>query len=443
MVEKIYRYIKEKNMLRQSDTVLVGVSGGADSVCLLYVLCLLKKRLGIDIIAVHVHHGIRGSEADRDAQYVSRLCERLGVKLETVYYDIPAMARDEHLTEEEAGRIARYKCFNSFIDEGRASKIAVAHNKNDNAETIIFNLIRGSGVRGLSGIQPVRGSIIRPLLCTQRSEIEAFLKEQGLEYCTDSTNLSEEYTRNKIRKNILGYAVENINEGAIDNIALAGSRLSEAEQYLDSEAKRIFGEISDIKQGEIILDNARLCSLPSVMRKYVLMNAFERLCGRRKDITMKHIESTAQLVDNDTGHSLNLPYGMTAIRSYDRLILRDEAKKEGAASYTADKIKMRVFEREKDKIIPKNMYTKWFDYDKIINTVEVRTRKPGDTIAFSGGTKTIARYMIDEKIPSDLRDELLLLADGSDIIWVTGYRISEKYKVTDTTKTILEVSLVK
>ena len=408
MVEKIYRYIKEKNMLRQGDTVLVGVSGGADSVCLLYVLCLLKKRLGIDIIAVHVHHGIRGSEADRDAQYVSRLCERLGVKLETVYYDIPAMARDEHLTEEEAGRIARYKCFNSFIDE-----------------------------------EPVRGSIIRPLLCTQRSEIEAFLKEQGLEYCTDSTNLSEEYTRNKIRKNILGYAVENINEGAIDNIALAGSRLSEAEQYLDSEAKRIFGEISDIKQGEIILDNARLCGLPSVMRKYVLMNAFERLCGRRKDITMKHIESTAQLVDNDTGHSLNLPYGMTAIRSYDRLILRDEAKKEGAASYTADKIKMRVFEREKDKIIPKNMYTKWFDYDKIINTVEVRTRKPGDTIAFSGGTKTIARYMIDEKIPSDLRDELLLLADGSDIIWVTGYRISEKYKVTDTTKTILEVRLVK
>lgn len=443
MIEKIYQYIKINNMVNEGDTVLVGVSGGADSVCLLYVLNSLKKRLGINLLAVHIHHGIRGAEADRDALFVKNLCETLEIDYEEVHFDIPAMARRQHLTEEEAGRIARYKCFGDIVLTGRAQKIAVAHNKNDNAETILFNLFRGSGVRGLGGIQPVRGNVIRPLLTAERKDIEAFLCERELKYCTDSTNLSEEYTRNKIRRNMLAYAVSEINEGALDNIVQAGSILSEAEVYLSTEAKDKFERLSKINTGEIIIDNNELKAMPFIMRKYVLMHALEVLCGRRKDITMKHIESAAELTDKETGHLLNLPYNMTALRSYDSFILRNELYQAEKMDIDVSNVSMRVFKHEKGQIIPQNMYTKWFDYDKISSTVEIRTRRTGDVIEIlpGGQKKTVKRYMIDSKIPAEKRDDILLLADNENILWIIGYRMSEGYKITDSTQNILEVSI--
>lgn len=443
MVEQVYQYIKKEDMVRQGDTVLVGVSGGADSVCLIYVLSILKERLGINLLAVHIHHGIRGEEADRDAEYVKELCNRLNIECDVVYIDVPAMAKLRHLTEEEAGRIARYECFSSYAESGRAQKIAVAHNKNDNAETILFNLFRGSGIRGLGGIQPVRDCIIRPLLNIERKDIEEYIEDLGINYCTDSTNLTEDYTRNKIRRNILGYAVKEINDGTVDNIVQAGYRLSEAEEYLSCEAEKIFDNNATVKQGEIIINNSYLRELPLIMRKYVIMHSFEKLCGRRKDITMRHIESTALLVDNETGHMLNLPYGMTALRSYDMLIIRNGQAEETMPGYCKEDVQMRVFKRKKEQIIPQNIYTKWFDYDKISNTLEVRTRKNGDVIEIlpGGHKKTVARYMIDNKIPAEERDKILLLADNSDILWIIGYRISEKYKVTDSTENILEVSV--
>lgn len=442
MIEKIYQYINKYDMIRQDDTVLVGVSGGADSVCLIYVLDKLKERLGINLTAVHVHHGIRGAEADRDADFVQKFCDGLGIHCDIVYYDIPRMAAEKHLTEEEAGRIARYNCFNSYAESGKIQKIAVAHNMNDNAETILFNLFRGSGVRGIGGIRPVRGNIIRPLLNTERKDIEEYLNNNGIKYCTDSTNLSEDYTRNKIRNNILGYAATQINAGAIENIARAGERLAEAEDCLCKEAEDIYTGIADEKKGEIIIDNNRIRQLSPVLRKYIIMISFERLCGRRKDITTRHIESTSALIDNETGHSINLPYGMTAIRSYDKLILRCGADVKEVKE-SPEKLKMSVFKRQNGQIIPQKTYTKWFDYDKISRTVEIRTRRKGDTIEIlpGGHKKTVARYMIDSKIPAQIRDSLLLLADGNDIMWIVGYRISEKYKVTDMTENILEVSV--
>lgn len=443
MLEEVYRYIKNNKMTEPGDTVLVGLSGGADSVCLLYVLSCLRERLGIRLHAVHVHHGIRGEEADRDAAYAESICADLNVSYDEVHYDIPAMAKERHLTEEEAGRIARYECFESWVSSGRAQKIAVAHNKNDNAETILFNLLRGSGVRGLSGMQPVRGNIIRPLLAVERKDIEAFIDSVGIRYCTDSTNLSEDYTRNRIRRNILAYAVSEINEGAVENIVQAGSRLAEAEEYLSHEAERIFDNIADIKTGQIIIDNGILRELPPIMRKYLVMHAFEKLCGRRKDITMRHIESAAAMADKDTGHILNLPYGMTAVRSYEKLILRNCLYEPDSSGFSAENVKMRMLKREKGQIIPQNMYTKWFDYDKISNTVEVRTRRTGDVIEVlpGGHKKTVARYMIDNRIPAEKRDKILLLADNENIIWIIGYRISERYKVTESTENILEVSV--
>ena len=443
MVEKVFKYIINNRMVRQGDTVLVGVSGGADSVCLLYVLSCLRERLGIKLHAVHIHHGIRGEEADRDAAYVEGYCADLNVMYDEIRLDIPSMAKEKHLTEEEAGRIARYECFEAYVESGKAQKIAVAHNKNDNAETIIFNLLRGSGIRGLSGIQPVRGNIIRPLLTVERKDIEEFISAAGLKFCIDSTNLSEDYTRNKIRKNILAYAISEINDGAVENIVLAGSRLSEAEEYISCEAERVFNNIAEIKKGEIILDNRAVKELSFIIRKYLIMHAFEKLCGRRKDITMRHIESTAGMADKETGHVLNLPYGMKAIRSYDRLILRNWLYEPENADFGAENIKMRIFKREKGQIIPQNMYTKWFDYDKISNTVEVRTRRTGDVIEIlpEGHKKTVARYMIDNRIPAEKREKILLLADDENIIWIIGYRISEKYKVTESTENILEVSI--
>lgn len=443
MKKEVLNYIKLHQMLKAGDRVIVAVSGGADSVCLLHILDKLKEELGLELFAVHVHHGLRGEEADRDARWTEEFCKGLGISCAVVRCDAGRYAADHGLSVEEAGRALRYEAFEREAEQNGAEKIAVAHHRDDNAETILHNLFRGSGLKGLGGIAPVRGKIIRPLLDTGRDEILSYLQSQGLKYCEDSTNFGTEYTRNKLRNQIIPMVVRDINPGAVGNILHAGSLMAQANAYLERTAKELLKAHEKREEGRIGLSAGFLKTQDAILQTYLIGLMMKEICRSGKDITARHIEQVQGMIGKPVGRRLDLPYGLAAVRTYEDLWIgrRDLLFRADDSSAAELPIPVfTVFPRKKGVEIPRNEYTKWFDYDKIRSTLSVRTRQPGDYLTLAaGGRKTIKSYMIDEKIAREKRDSIPLLVEGNHVIWMIGYRISEYYKVTDQTQMILQV----
>lgn len=456
MLGKIRAYIKENGMLRGKDRIVIGVSGGADSVCLFFVLLELRKEYGLDLHIVHVNHGIRGLEANEDEAFVKSLAEEHKVGFESFHADIPALAREKGMGEEEAGRLCRYQA----LEEARAwlgaDKIALAHNQNDCAETLFFNLFRGSGLLGLSGIAPVRGRLIRPLLCLSRKEIEGWLSERGLPFRTDSTNLELAYARNRLRLHLLPVAEQEINRKAIEHTAKAAFLLREVSDYMEKQIKQAFDKNVSQRNSAYSIGNGIL-EEDAVLVKGVIKLALERLSGSKKDWESCHVAMVQELFFKQAGKENNLPYGVKAQRGYDGVWLRKETKPCEAPEEELElsapgeyflpdgrRICLELFSnKEKNSKIPKNGCTKCFDYDRIKNGLLLRHRKSGDYLQIreDGGRKKLKDDLIDRKIPRQERERLWLLADGSHIMWVLGGRTSEAYRITEETVTVLRVKL--
>ncbi|MBQ7724760.1 MAG: tRNA lysidine(34) synthetase TilS [Lachnospiraceae bacterium] len=456
-------------MVESGDSVVVGVSGGADSMCLLFLMSEIKDILGLSLSAVHVHHGIRGLSADEDQSYVEKECKKLGIPCLSVREDVPGYAREKGLSEEEAGRIIRYRAFR----KSRPDRIAVAHHAEDSAETTLFNLFRGTGLKGLSGIKPVSGDLIRPLIYFTREEIEEYCKSKGIEYRQDETNREDVYARNRIRHNIIPEA-EKINSAAAKHIVEASERIGEAWGYLEGEAERIFNDCTDLSSmpEKLILYIDKIRDRERFMRSIVIKKCIVFLAGREKDITAVHVEDTWELINSDSGKKLSLPYGIIAEKSFNTLIFSPAEKevsveeqgykneisfdvKEGEGELrvslpngviAAGAIVGREEVEFEDNGAPENAvknlrYTKWLDYDKIRGNAVWRTRRPGDRISIKDGTKKLKDLFIEEKIPADKRDSICFLATGNEVIWVPGFRIGHAFKVTEQTGKILKVSL--
>ena len=437
MENKVFAYIRQYHMIEEGDRIVAGVSGGADSVCLLALLKEYQKQADFALGVVHVNHQIRGLEAKRDAKYVDRLCRQWKIPCREYSYPVEQMAKEGHMTLEEAGRKARYDAFQRFMEEWNGDKVALAHHQNDVAETFLYHLARGSGIRGLCGIRPVRERIIRPLLGVERKEIENYLEQKGIEYLTDSTNLSLDYTRNKIRHQVLPVLVHDINEQTVSHIARTAGMLLEADNYLDELAGKLKEEYVREEKGRIRVSK-ELFQEREILQQYVLRRTLGELAGGLKDIGADHIKSLMDLAKSGPGKRVSLPGRIQGEMEYQALWLaKEEAELPGTPRPAWS---WRRFSYE-NQPIPEKKYTKWFDYDKIEDSLNVRTRRPGDYLVInaSGGRKKIKDYLIDCKVPRREREELLLLADGSHILWVVGYRISEYYKVTQETKNVLEV----
>lgn len=480
--------------------MLVGLSGGADSVCLLAVLRQLSERgWNLNLSAVHIHHGIRGDEADRDAAFAEELCTKWGISCEVIHYEVEKYAKEHGLSCEEAGRMLRYETFERMAEKDTAQtgssertghdgkvcrqknatgyqvKIAVAHHGDDDAETILQNLFRGSGLKGLGGIQPVRGRIIRPLLCVRRREIEEYLAGEHLPYCQDSTNAECDYTRNKLRNQILPLIVSEVNEGAIEHIIKAGELASQAdaclermaEKYLHSHMRIEQQEAAEVQSGNQAgkepwqqtgqkpedsvytpytrtgISAASFLEQDPLIQTYIIRSLIQRMSKSAKDITSRHIHMVQELASNSVGRTADLPYALRARRDYEYLWIEaahQEKTVDNQEQIGLPELQMDIISHEKGMEIPKNQYTKWFDYDKIKKTLSVRTRQSGDYITLAGGgKKTIKSYMIDEKIPAAERGDIPLLVEENHVLWIIGYRISEYYKVTEQTKKILQV----
>lgn len=452
ILSKFRNTIEEYNMLEGADTVVAGVSGGADSVCLLLLLLKYRERLlkkggkGFAVEAVHVNHGIR-ENADFDADFVKALCEKKGVSYRLFEYDVPAIAKERSLSTEEAGRIVRYEAFNSVLDNQKGV-IAVAHNADDRAETLLFNVIRGAGLSGLASIKPVSGNIIRPLLYITRDEIEEYLSLNGEGFVTDETNLSDDYTRNKIRHNVLSYIKENINSGAVDNMTRCADMLYEADRFISEKAASGLSDVITLREeARIAMDVKKLLSYDAAVLKRMLYEAVAELSGRKKDISGAHIKAIYVLLGTGGTKVLDIIYGIRIRKEYDTLIMEKEPACDISAEagerllFHGTEISYEIKEDFDIDKIPKELYTKWFDYDKINGSFELRTRLPGDYLIIDASMrkKTLKNYLIDEKIPRELRDDIPLIADDRHIMWVIGHRISEYYKVSRNTKRVLEI----
>lgn len=441
MRKKVRRYIENWQMIGQGDRVVAGISGGADSICLLFVLLELREEIGFEIAAVHVNHGLRGESADRDEAYVREVCVREGVRLFAFREDVGGYARSRKLSVEEAGREVRRACMERARCQWGGTCIALAHQQNDNAETILFNLCRGSGLRGMGGIPPKNGVWIHPLLCLSRQEIESYLKDREIPYCTDETNLEEHFTRNRIRRHVIPYLEEYVNGKAAAHMAQCAEAIRETGEYVEEKiAEYVKRCIKTENDGEILLREDEFKLVPAALKQGVMREALCRAAGARKDIGSVHVDAACALLGRQAGRMAKFPYNVEAYRNYDGVLFRNcTAAQKPRAEEKAD-FWMKIFEND-SATIPEKNYTKWFDYDIIRNTVKIRHREPGDYIVIdkNGGTQKLKQYFINEKVPRELRDSIWLAADGKEIIWIVGYRQSQAYQVTDKTRRILEI----
>ncbi|MCI8453376.1 MAG: tRNA lysidine(34) synthetase TilS [Lachnospiraceae bacterium] len=429
---RAWEAIRTQHMADRGDGVLAAVSGGADSVCLLFLLFALKERLGIRLAAFHLNHGIRGDEAYQDEEYVRELCKRLAIPLKTERQDVARYAKERGMSVEEAGRSLRYACLERAARELSCGRIATAHHKDDQAETVLMNLFRGGGLAGLAGIPAVRGKIIRPLFEFSRQEIEAYLSAKGVAWRTDSTNKENVYMRNRLRNVLLPWVTEQINNQAAAHIVQFAVLAGQADAYFKREAGRLLG--NDCSISTELFD-----AQPEIIRSYLVRELFSRAACGKKDITERHIRSVMGLRGPGYGLRVDLPDGFTAVRDYETLTIRRETEEVDRVFRPFVPSGTRVFAWEKGTEIPKKQYTKWFDYDKIKGTLVFRTRRSGDYFLIAGKKKTLRRYFIDEKIPRGEREMLLLLAEGSHILWIVGYRISDYYKLSEDTRTVIEI----
>ena len=463
MQKKIYNFLKKHHMIEENDHILVGFSGGADSVCLLLVLKSLRREMHFKVTAVHVEHGIRGEESLRDAAFARQFCEREQIEFVSYSVDVPRAAGEAHQTLEEAARRLRYECFYKACERLGADKIAVAHHGDDCAETMLFHLSRGTGIRGLCGIVPVRDRIIRPLLCVTRAEIEAYLRECGQTYCTDSTNFDTSYARNRIRGKILPQMKE-INPKTVPHMVRTAGELKELSDFLEESAGEagkagVLYSYEGDQVREIRIRRKEFLQIHPVLQKVLLHQLLGKAAGSRKDITAQHIGAVRELFFTQVGKVISLPYHLEAEKEYDAVLIRSgnfgrkpreaDAAEPGTVLLPGETVwvngmqihaEILAFDGNYEKI-PQKSYTKWFDYDKIKNTVLLRKRRPGDFLQVnaSGGHKKLKDLLIDAKVPRAERDKVLLVADASHVIWVVGWRISEAYKVTQETKRILAV----
>lgn len=448
IVDKVYSNIIENNMIASGDSVLVGLSGGADSVMLLTVLINLKSRIGFSISAAHVNHGIRGADAQNDQDFCRNLCKSYDVPYYTVNFDIPTFAKTQKISEENAGRIKRYEYFNSLCNEKGFNKIAVAHNMNDSVETVIINLIRGCSLNGLCGIRPVNDNIIRPIFNISRDEIEAYLEENKICYCTDMTNFSNAYTRNRVRNEILK-SMSEINPSVAKTIFTNLKAINDENDYINNECERI-GCVYEYKN-DIVIDKTVFTNQHPAIKRRLIYEAFRKLIGDCKDIEGKHADIL--LGQLKSGSSYDMPRGVTVDIAFDKIIFTKSQK-----SYTnflykispGDELTFSDGTICRFELVDKADFgvynTLYVDYEKFSNKdLTIRSRKEGDKISLYGmnGTKKLKQLFSELKIPLSQRNNVPLLCDGDIIAAVVPYRINDKYKVTDNTKTILRIHMIK
>ncbi len=459
--QRVAIFLREHHLTASRKPLLVAVSGGPDSVCLLHVLNALKKDSGLKLHVAHLDHQLRGNESMADAQYVLDLCHELGIPVTIEQRNVRTYQKEHKLSIEEAAREVRYGFFTEIAESIGAERVAVGHTLDDQVETVLLNLLRGTGTRGLRGLQSVRHwqssgrrlTIVRPLLAVSHKETAAYCRRHHLQPRIDVTNRSLALTRNRIRLKLLPL-LKSYNPDIIEALLRTARIASDDIAFLEKTADRYWRKIAS-KQGEVIVfRKSALLELPSGLQRLVLRRAIEDILGTLKDIEARHIEDMLTLLAKPAGKRINLPYGLFFATEYDRFLLGHQLDEfsplplldsehpltiPGTTHISGWRIHTDVIEKMESAF--GDDLTAYLNYDRVRGELVVRPRCPGDRFQPLGmdEEKKVGRFMIDARVPRLWRTRVPIVCDDEKLLWVVGYRIDERVKVTENTKRVLRI----
>lgn len=440
MINKILDTIKKHNMLEKNDNIVLGLSGGSDSVSLFHIFRELREIYNLNITAVHINHSLR-DEADSDEKFCIELCKKYDIPIFTYKIDIEKMSREKKITTEEAGRFARYEHFNKHIKSSK-DKIAVAHNKNDVVETFFMRLLRGSGLRGLGSISPTHDNIIRPLIEIEKNEIEKFCFDNNFEFVFDKSNLSTKYTRNKIRQNLIPQLKEEYNPEILNTIYKTSKIIFEEDSFLETLSIEHFNKLGNFSKNKLNLEIEGLKKLDIVLIRRILRYAIYKLNSNLKNLSHIHIDDCINLLESKNGTTISLPENIFVSKNYEYLciFLKEEKKEQVSKEIKVELNTMYLIEETdfyfsatlfdfppsdyKNHIISPEKNLKCLHTKETlvpnINNLVLRNRLSSDKIYFRhiNGNKKIKKYFIDEKIPREERDKILLLTDNNNNVFL-------------------------
>lgn len=450
LVSKVKATLKKHRLLKTGDKTLVSVSGGPDSVALLSILHELKDEFQWNLEVAHINHKLRGKESDKDLEFVRKLADKNGLQFHSSHVNTKKFAKDKKLSLEDAARQIRYNFLEKTTQKIKADKIALGHTQNDQAETVLMRLFRGSGTLGLSGIPIRRGKFVRPLLEVSREEVLKYLKQNKLSYRIDKSNLTAQFLRNRIRAKFLPWLKKWINPEIVSTMSRTATILNEIEQYLDKETKKIFEKLTQTGKNKILINRPKFSKLDHIFKRNLVRYGWSKLTAEIYPLEFKQVERVLGLVETGkVGKRVNLKSGYWAeLNSKHLVIFKKQLKKykipvkfPGEFRLNGHNLKARIIERKKlpEKIRTKSQNQAYLDWEKLKGTLNLRGYLPGDKFKPLGmkGNQKLSDFFVNSKIPRHKREEILLLTSKKKIAWIVGQRISDEFKITNKTRKVL------
>lgn len=439
MQAKVGSTILKFNLILPGELVIIGVSGGPDSLALLHVLNQLSKEGNFAIHAAHLNHSFRGQEADDEARWVQQVAESWGIPCTIAKEDIPALVAKTGLSPQEAGHIARKKLFASLLTELQGQKVALGQQADDQAETILMHLLKGAGTEGLQGIRPFNPPYIRPLLFITRKEIEEYCRSNGLEPRQDPSNLKNVYLRNRIRNQLMPWIKENINPNLVTSLQRTASIIQSEEDYWRGVITS-FAELHVSKTaGKLRVALNGLLQVPVAVQRRIIRYCCQEITGDQAP-AYQHVEEIRKLVLGQVGKMITLPGGLTILKEYSYLCFILSYQEEVVTRITPRLLAIpgETFVSESGQVIKATITQEKPTADSgkvcfpirgnMLESLYCRSRQPGDWLSPEGmsGRKKLKEFFIDRKVPRQKRDEILIIAEGSEVLWVPGWVISKR-----------------
>ena len=453
MMNRFTSFLKNNGLVSPGETIVLAVSGGMDSMVLLHLFSRIQQDWQLRIIVVHVNHLLRGHASDSDERFVIRHVRQSGFPMMSFHANVQILAEQNKLSIEEAARLVRFDCLNQAARQTGADRIALAHHLQDQAETMLMHLARGSGVRGLGGIKPGQNFIIHPLLCFTRGEIEQWAVSEKIPYVTDATNTDTRFVRNRIRQYIIAPLIDHYGEEVLRQFGRSASILQETQDYLDHMTREAFDRlVTQLESGEIILDILPFLHYFIIIRKMIIQEIIRRYGYRT---TFQEINRIMDLIAHGTqGAKVYIQNSIQVLKYPDSLVF---SRINPIFQYYTAKVgkpcvcdgfgilfhARRVKDRTKIEVRNPDPNIEYIDSDFIEGTLEIRHWKPGDWFIPFGmdHKKKIHDFFIDEKIPSYRRTNIPIVTCGGSVVWIAGYRLDNRYKVHDHTSRILQLMI--
>ncbi|HEX75994.1 MAG TPA: tRNA lysidine(34) synthetase TilS [Dehalococcoidia bacterium] len=461
--QRVIHFIQEHKLFSAGEKLVVAVSGGADSVCLFHILVQWQRELGVKLQVAHLNHQLRGAESDSDAKYVCDLAHHLDIPVTIEHRDVAAYRDRKGYSLEEAAREVRYSFLAEVAGATGASRVTVGHTRDDQIETILMHLLRGTGIAGLRGLQPrsllqygedrERMEVVRPLLEVTRQETLDYCQRYQLRPRSDSSNTELSFLRNRVRLELLP-VLRNYNPSIDKALLRLAAAAGDDVSFIEEQALWLWNKVAKEESSAIYLDRSKIASLPRAMQRQILRLAVARLLGSLKDIEADHLEAMVDFLAKPAGKRLCLPQGLTLLTEYGRLVLTSAQASlcplppledvfninvPGKTALPSWQVKADILKEPGDS--DEDSFAANFDLDKVGKELTVRQRKPGDRFQPLGMSqiKKLQDFMVDVRIPRTWRGRVPLVCSGEQILWVVGWRIDDRVKVTEATKNILRL----